>query len=159
MNFNTIYATIAAKISYFRAQKKISQEELAQKIQELTGETCGKHAISRFENSRRKLPINYVPALAQIFDITTDELFFSANELKRTDKDQIGTRVADYRELATTNPKEAASKALEALLNAKKEVQALKEQLRKYEEELEKKSTKMKKYKEIAKSLSELSED
>ncbi|MBL6445353.1 hypothetical protein JMN32_03480 [Fulvivirga sp. 29W222] len=125
----------------------------------MTGETCGKHAISRFENSHRKLPINYVPALAQIFGITTDELFFSANELKRTDKDQIGTQVADYRELATTNPKEAANKTLEALLNAKKEVLALKEQLRKYEEELEKKSTLVKKYAALPKTLNKLNQN
>lgn len=153
MKIETIYAILGEKILYFRNKKGLSQVELAEKIQEATGELCDRYAISRFENGRRKLPINYVPLLAQIFGITTDELFYSAEQLRKTNKDPLGTQVADYRELAEGDPKEAATKTLEALVRAKNEVQALKEQLRKCEEELEKKNRSIKRYVALSKSL------
>ncbi|MBL6448282.1 helix-turn-helix transcriptional regulator [Fulvivirga sp. 29W222] len=159
MKIEIIHAAMGEKISYFRTKLGLSQVELAERLQESTGELCDRHAVSRFENGHRKLPVNYVPILAQIFGITTDELFYSAEQLRKTNKDPFGTQVADYRQLAEDNPKEAANKALEALLQAKNEVQALKEQLRKCEEELKKKTTLVKKYVALSKMLNKLQEE
>ena len=137
--------TISEKVLHFRTLNDLSQADLGKKIEELTGESCDRHAISRYENGKRKIPVSYVPVLAHIFGISTDELFFSSTELKQhSDTGSLEVQIAEFKELATTNPSAISKKALEIIDRAKAEIQDLKSQVKihqkdaqKYKEELE----------------------
>ncbi|MBL6445708.1 hypothetical protein JMN32_05270 [Fulvivirga sp. 29W222] len=123
-------ATIQEKVCHFRTVKGYSQVELGLKIEEITGQPYDRHAISAYETGRRRIPAYLVPVLAEIFEITTDELFYSKEEIRKFDQiDQLSAQMVDYRELSNTNPEEAAKAALDLLKEARKEIQTLKSQL------------------------------
>ena len=71
-----INTTISERIFFYRTLKNWSQGELAQKIGDVTGKAPGKDVISQYENGKRKVPSDLVPVLADIFAISTDELFY-----------------------------------------------------------------------------------
>nr|WP_262896709.1 transcriptional regulator [Fulvivirga marina] len=130
---------------HFRLLNNLSQADLGKKIEELTGETCDRHAISRYENGKRKIPVNYVPVLAHIFGVSINELFYSSKELKQQGStDSLEVQIAEFKELAADNPSAISKKALEVIERAQIEIQDLKRQAKlyqkdakKYKEELE----------------------
>ncbi len=60
-------------VSYFRKKLKISQRELADRLQ-LVGLDVDKNAIQRIECGKRFVTDIEIIALSKIFDITYDEL-------------------------------------------------------------------------------------
>ncbi|GAA0192771.1 hypothetical protein GCM10009122_55570 [Fulvivirga kasyanovii] len=123
--------TIRERFSYFRNQKGLSQTELGLKLEEIMGEPFDRFTISNYETGRRRIPAYLVPALAQIFGITTDELFYTERDIASLQNiDTLGVKVAGYREMMDSQPEAAAQKSLEALEQARKEIQGLKEELR-----------------------------
>ncbi|MBL6446371.1 helix-turn-helix domain-containing protein [Fulvivirga sp. 29W222] len=138
--------TINKKVMHFRLLNNLSQADLGKKIEELTGETCDRHAISRYENGKRKIPVNYVPVLAYIFGVSINELFYSSKELKQQGSSgSLEVQVAEFKELVAGHSSAISKKALEVIERAQKEIQDLKGQAKlyqkdtkKYKEELEK---------------------
>lgn len=70
-------ATLGSKISSFRKSKGIKQEELAERL------GVSPQAVSKWENDISCPDIMLLPKLADIFDVTVDEL------LSREEKKQI----------------------------------------------------------------------
>lgn len=70
---------IGKRVKELRKTHGLSQKELAQKLQ-LLGYDFSDLTILRIEKGDRFVADYEVVALAQVFDITTNELFFIANK-------------------------------------------------------------------------------
>ncbi|UII32208.1 helix-turn-helix transcriptional regulator [Fulvivirga ulvae] len=147
--------TISEKVLHFRTLNDLSQADLGKKIEEITGESCDRHAISRYENGKRKIPVNYVPVLARIFGISTDELFFSSNELKQQHSDtrSLEVQIAEFKELAATNSSTLSMKALEIIDKAKAEIQDLKGQVKTWQKDAQKYKDELENIKPVIKKI------
>lgn len=60
--------TIHERVKYFRKEKRYSQEQLARKLH------VSQSAVSQWEKGITKPPADQLPALADIFGISVDEL-------------------------------------------------------------------------------------
>ncbi len=61
------------RIKYARSKSKITQEQLAAKLQ-LAGLQMGQMAISRIESGKRLVPDFELPIIAEVLNVSTDWL-------------------------------------------------------------------------------------
>ena len=133
-----IKETIARRIFYFRSKNDLSLTQLGARLEEVTGKKYDKNALWSYENEKRRVPAEIIPAFAEIFNITTDELFYTEDELtKRKNVDTLGAQVAEYRDLANNDPKQASEQALKIIEDARREIQQLKNEVKTYQKEAE----------------------
>lgn len=126
--------TIEERIYHFRTRNNWSQSQLGEKIKEITGKALGRDVISNYEKGRRKVPSELVPVLAQIFNISTDELFYRYEEIV-ADSPTIRA-IAESERAAEKDIKQAYKLAIEALQQSKKEIQSLRDQAEVYKNEM-----------------------
>lgn len=97
---------IGSRIRDLREAKGITQEELADKIKEITGEKLGRSAVKNWEIGHRAINSTHISALCDCLDVTSDEIL---KGIKPENKDIVA-----YSGLT--------EKALEVLHNSKAEV-------------------------------------
>lgn len=69
-----MYQPIGKKIKELRINRKLSQEELAEKVNERFGTNLNKGLISKWENCLSDPRLEYVRNLALFFDVSLDYL-------------------------------------------------------------------------------------
>lgn len=126
--------TIEERIFHFRTRNNWSQAQLGEKIEEITGKSIGRDVISNYEKGRRKVPSELVPVLAQIFDISTDELFYKYQKV--TDDSPTIEALVQSEALAKTDLKQAYEIAIKALQKSRDEILALRDQAEVYKNEI-----------------------
>ena len=88
---------IGSKIKTLRKKKRITQEQLADKI------GVSFQAVSKWENNTALPDITLIPALASYFEVSTDEILSYSSYENDKEIEDIVTRAAGYRE---TDPNE-----------------------------------------------------
>ncbi|MBL6447283.1 helix-turn-helix transcriptional regulator [Fulvivirga sp. 29W222] len=127
---------ITERISHFRKKNNLSQTELGEQMQEITGQLFTRSVVSNYENGRRKIPVDLIPVLAKIFGITTDELFYSREDMEKSH--EYSSSISELQELAHSDVKAAFEKSLIMLRENSNQLKELQEQLKNSEEEVHK---------------------
>ena len=149
-----IKETIARRIFYFRTKNDLSLTQLGARLEEVTGKKYDKNALWSYENEKRRVPAEIIPAFAEIFHITTDELFYSKEELaSRKNVDTLGAQVAEYRGLVSDDPKQASEQAIKIIEDARKEIQHLKNQVKTCQKEAETYKSELERIKPVIRTI------
>ncbi|UII30907.1 helix-turn-helix domain-containing protein [Fulvivirga ulvae] len=126
--------TITERISHFRKKNNLSQTELGEQMQEITGQLFTRSVVSNYENGRRKIPVDLIPVLAKIFGVTTDELFYTSEDMDKSH--EYSTSISELQELAHRDAKAAFEKSLILLRENSNQIKELQEQLKNSEKEV-----------------------
>ncbi len=68
------------RIKYIRKQKKLSQKEIAEKL------NIKQQQYERYENEKNALPINYLIGICKILDISPEYILGFTNSIKSIPK-------------------------------------------------------------------------
>ena len=128
--------TITERISHFRKKNNLSQTQLGEQMQEITGQLFTRSVVSNYENGRRKIPVDLIPVLAKIFGISIDELFYSGEDIEKSQ--DYDYSISDLQKLADSDAKAAFEKALIILRENNNQLKELQEQLKSSEKEVQK---------------------
>ena len=72
------FAQLGAHIAELRKQNGITQVQLAEALD------VSQQTVTSYEVARRRVPVSALPILADLFDVTVDELLGSANKSPRS---------------------------------------------------------------------------
>ncbi|MCQ2299998.1 MAG: helix-turn-helix domain-containing protein [Bacteroidales bacterium] len=66
---------IGANIAIYRKRARITQQQLADALTDVTGDSISMHMVSAWERGKRDIPVSVFPALCRIIHCTSYELY------------------------------------------------------------------------------------